>query len=316
MGCCDGECLDLMSDAENCGSCGHDCHAAPCEGGNCALVTLADELLKPTFIAVDGTHVYWTAYTANSISKVPLDGGPITVLADGQVGPQGIAVGNGEVFWTTSVASAVLKVPIGGGTPIELYSEGPGAYDIVVNTEHIYFTFLHFGTHSVLRMPVLGGATADVTSNLGTPKRLAVDAASLYWTDSDSHTVMKMPLGGGPAVELASGQFPGAIAVDGTHIYWLDGTVSRVPINGGETTIVADVGSLAKDLALDDTHVYFTASGDSVWKVSKDGGEPISLAEEQNTPSQITVDATHVYWSNAGTVGDDVADGAIMKVAK
>jgi hypothetical protein len=58
-----------------------------------------------------------------------------------------------------------------------------------------------------------------------------VDGASVYWTDYDSGTVMKVPRAGGALTQIAAGQLgPHGIAVNATSVYWTDmgsGTVMK-----------------------------------------------------------------------------------------
>jgi hypothetical protein len=59
---------------------------------------------------------------------------------------------------------------------------------------------------------------------------IAIDEANVYWIAADS--IMRAPLGGGPAVTLGSSQYgPKQIAVDALAVYWTssgDGTVMKV----------------------------------------------------------------------------------------
>jgi sugar lactone lactonase YvrE len=66
-----------------------------------------------------------------------------------------------------------------------------------------------------------------LASGQSTPNGIALDTASVYWTNSGDGTVMKVPLGGGTPATLASGQSSaGSIAVDATSVYWVNNTAN------------------------------------------------------------------------------------------
>jgi hypothetical protein len=108
---------------------------------------------------------------------------------------------------------------------------------------------------------------------------IAVDATSVYWTTNT--TVMKVPIGGGTSITLASGQdssgsgnlgIDTGIAVDATSVYWTNlgaGEVRKVPLDGGASVVLA-TGTSPLRIAVDDTAVYWTDHGNgTVMKTAK-----------------------------------------------
>jgi hypothetical protein len=103
-------CIDLTSDAKNCGSCGTIC-GGTCTFGRC-VITLApapsgtQSGFTPEYIALDGASVYWTTcddtQARGSIMKVAIGGGSPVVLAPNEACPAGIAVNATSVYWIIS----------------------------------------------------------------------------------------------------------------------------------------------------------------------------------------------------------------------
>ena len=76
---------------------------------------------------------------------------------------------------------------------------------------------------------------------------------------------------------------------------------------GAEVAILAgDLGD-PRRLAIDDTHVYWVDHGSNadgaVWRVERDGGDPELLALQQSLPSGIVLDDEAIYWTNGGDSG-------------
>ena len=108
-----------------------------------------------------------------------------------------------------------------------------------------------------------------------TPREIAVDATSVYWTSYADGAVMKVAIGGGAPTLLASGQKdPFAIAVDAASVYWTnlgDGTVMKVAIGGGDPTVLASGQISATGIAVKAGRVYWTNIA-AVMSVAVDGG--------------------------------------------
>jgi hypothetical protein len=110
------------------------------------------------------------------------------------------------------------------------------------------------------------------------PFALAVDSANVYWTNNYNGTVMRVAIGGGPAVAIASAQgHPQGIAIDATNAYWATGTnVVQVPLAGGSVT---------------------------------------TLASGQNAPWAVAADGTNVYWTNEGSFGSGFKNGTVVDLS-
>ncbi|KYF66934.1 hypothetical protein BE11_01430 [Sorangium cellulosum] len=248
-----------------------DCSGARSDAA-CQPVVLAEAAGNPLAIAVDATHVYWTHEDTGEIMRAPIAGGAPVLVAE-SCPTAGLAVSATGVYWTCSPSTGVEHA-----VPTGVYSAPLGG-----------------GTPALLS-----------TAGLEDPVGLALDATSIYV--GDNYAVMKLPIHGGAAQELARGSGSRRVRVDETHVYWTNADASSIrkaPIAGGASVALATGYFESHEVALDATHVYWTTPGEgpsvgSVNRVPKEGGTPVALATDQPSPYYIAVDETHVYWVNAG----------------
>jgi len=108
---------------------------------------------------------------------------------------------------------------------------------------------------------------------------------------------------------LASAQnYPVAIAVDGTDVYWVNqgvAEVSKVPIGGGKVTTLYSEAAISAGvgIALDATSVYWTMNfqergSGSLAKIGKGGGSPVLLATDEPRLAGVAVDDANAYWTS------------------
>jgi hypothetical protein len=132
---------------------------------------------------------------------------------------------------------------------------------------------------------------------------IAVDAQSVYWTRDKEGTLLKVPVDGGAVVTLASGETrPTDIAIDATNVYFNSETqIMKVPIGGGTVTELATGAPL--NIALDGANVYWTVyegnTQNAIGKVPIAGGATTTFVSNQGGALGIAVDATNVYWTDS-----------------
>jgi sugar lactone lactonase YvrE len=150
---------------------------------------------------------------------------------------------------------------------------------------------------------------------VSSPGAVVVDLTSAYFTScaASGGAALRVPLGGGSPVTLASGPACAVgLAVDAESLYvaGLDGsTIAKVPLAGGSLTTVASSPDAPIGVAVDAASVYWTTAGGSVMKAPIGGGAPTVLASGQKSCTRPVVDAAtaSVYWG-------DPDDGTIMSV--
>lgn len=190
-------------------------------------------LPHPTSLAYDGTNIYWT------------DAGSSPSSFDGSV-------------WTG------FANDLGGGTALASGLLQPDRIAAVLGVA----VFSTLGG-SISRVSKTGGAPFTLASSTSV-RGLAVDTTFAYWTDGGTPgTVAKIPIAGGSATVIASGQAkPAAVAVDTLYVYWINqgvslvsGAIMKAPVGGGEPTALALEQNEADSLVLYGAHVYWTTRG-------------------------------------------------------
>ena len=113
-----------------------------------------------------------------------------------------------------------------------------------------------------------------------------------------------MPKAGGSPTVLAARDFPQALAVDATTLYWAWSTLNKgeilsMPKGGGSSTTLATVDGTPRSIAVDTNNIYWaTVDRGDVSEVAKSGGRVFTLASNQASPVGIATLTGNVCWTN------------------
>ena len=288
----------LTDDAASCGSCARDCGQARCIDGLCEHNVLAAGLDRPIGIAADASHVYWASFAeTGAVFRVSKTGGPSQPLMTAVARPYEVVVGDDDVFVTEY------------GTPP---------------------TF----AGNVFRVPKAGGAVETLVPNTVAASELAADAQTLFWVSShpaiDGASIHAVPRIGGQDVVLLSAEAHILdIVVHGGALYWLtaaspptysDGAIHRSDLDGtNRSTLAADLGRPALEIAVDDDFVYFGDRNDrTLSRVPVAGGARELIGVVPSTLQTIELAGAFVYVTTGATGGVhrvDLVDGGTINVS-
>jgi hypothetical protein len=294
---CGSTCVDLQTDKNNCGACGHTCEAG-CSGALCTPTVLTSGLGAPHAILVHGTTLYVANHGGVSVQMMStLDGTGLKNFAASQLFPDRLATDGTSVFWT---ADANVATDPGG-------SIGFGSIAQTQCAPGYTYCFLARNLPSPYGIALQGGTifvtTLDATNNGPTGCAGAWTSSVLSCPASTGCAVTACATSGGPTV-LASGQTQLAgIAADAQNVYWADFGAHEVrfcpqPTCAGGPKVFAQIAGSPFDVASDGSRVYFTdRTGGKLYACPTTGcgGSPTVLASGLDDPALVAVDAKSAY---------------------
>jgi len=228
-------------------------------------------------------HIFWTNSVA--IGRANLDGSGVNQnFIAASVSPFAIAADGNYVYWVNEGAtgSSIGRAKLDGSDVNANFITGLDAgvdygSSLAVDASHIYWAKSP-GT-SIGRADLDGtSVNQNFISGVGYVGSLAVDGSAIYWAYGDvaNGTYIGRANLDGTGVQAHFGSLPNlpwivAVAVDGTHIYYLNGYNGSVgePFIGQATRDWSDLSASLISLqntcivyfALDSSHFYWSCNG-------------------------------------------------------
>ena len=245
---CGSSCVDTNTDPSNCSTCGRACtnflpHAVPtCQGGLCGHGCM------PGYELCNGACVDFAngAQNCGGCGPTFVCAGPMKCRASRCVCPA--TCGGKCVDPDTDAKNCgacgrdCLGGKCSGGVCLPLtLAKGQSFPDcLALDGTNIYWTTQKGGT--VMKAALDGSGIVTLADGQDTPFGIAVDASNVYWINGGyDSAVMKVALGGGTPVRLATGtplltEYR-AIGIDSTNVYWADDgrgkAINAIPLAGG-----------------------------------------------------------------------------------
>lgn len=227
-------------------------------------------------VEVDATHVYWLEFDTGEIRRMPLDGGAVdtVVPAGADALAEEMALVGDFVYWTTRTQNAILRAPKAGG-PIETIASNQ-AFATAIKADNTYLYWTADG--AVRRMPIAGGPIEDIDVGGPAGEQLELDAGFLY-----------------------------VAGVNGSTIVGVDKRT------GAHKVLAYDDTSLGSTLAVFNEHLYYTASDDSIRRVSRHGADERIIAPPRGGTYALAVGMEGVYW---GADADNGMGAAVYRMPR
>ena len=169
----------------------------PKKGG--AVKVMASGQRSPNGIATDATRLFWAAGGScvaengtmpsdGEILFAPLAKGAPKALASGLLCPESIALDDTSVYFTGAPGDAIAAVDKAGGPLRTLAGDQKGVRHLAVDDKFVYFANQESGV--VGRVAKQGGPVEEL-AKVTDPGGIAVDASSVYLSDSKAGTVLR-----------------------------------------------------------------------------------------------------------------------------
>jgi hypothetical protein len=320
---CGGTCVDTQSDSLNCGSCGHGCNGAGCSGALCGSYVIAQ---GPTTSGVarvltDGTSVFWADNGANIVGQVPGIGGAAITLATApsgyNIGTE-LAVANGRVAYVLEVPGsrdepAVATVGLSNSAATTGCGAGGtgGGLSMDSTATHIFFVDTGSAPTTYVRDCIFAsqGGPGIVQTFSGTVLMQTVADANYMFYAFPQAGIYRDTIATFTAAPAVVGAPANSLAVDGTYVYWTQGTIASSTVyraseaNPGAVTTVVPSGVFDYTFATDGAKVYYS-DGQHIWSVPAGGGGTAMQLAMANAEGigQVAVSGKLLVWTDGATI--------------
>ena len=345
---CPTACVNLQTDAKNCGACRHDClPGGKCESGQCLPTVLTELTTSPAIFGLDSSYLYFAQYDPASGDALRIDKNAVQGMASpivaGLLNTTFIGVVDSLLFWNRQDSSGTLAAscdmancaasitfPFGAdGQIVPFYT--PLSRSIAVYAVDTASSILNIAWYSVAGKGVVKMAfSSGVQVNIDTAGNdFFASGDVVYWHVWPAGGLMGTRVGSLYGKSASTGTQMATKLADGLDFYMFfldvnpqsvlltdttDGLLYRVPLPYGLGAQPIRSLSTTKILAAteDETAIYWFDLDSNLYRCSPTdcSNTQTTLAKGQSLNGRILLqDATALYWGAANPY-------RIMRLAK
>ncbi len=269
-------------------------------------------------IVSDGAWIYWVKNNGEVWRAGPANAPPEMMIGGLGEALRTIAI-DGDAAYVVDYAKALYRIEK-LNFAVKMLAMG-SFVAVAVDGERVYVTQPD-GVYSLDKQ----GGTPELLATIDGADSVVVDEANVYvrsvGTSADkTGRIVRVSKAGGPAIDMAQKAplayhyFSQEIAVDATHLYWVDpsaGTLSRAPKDGSVGSVLVMGLADPVSVAVDEAFVYLSIRGKdggsleerAVAKVPKAGGAITYIAHGADVSAfGVALDGTNAYWTQLVTGG-------------
>jgi len=178
-------------------------YSIPVSGGT-AVQVAANKYSSPN-ATTDGSSLFYRDFDIEGGScafyEKPIAGGDAKLIrSDGIVAGYGshcalrFAVDDTQLYWSDEVTKQTQAMPKGGGAAFSFETyKGATGLGLAVDDSFVYYSVnLDVCKGSIRKVPKTGGTIAVVASSQCAPEFLAVDDTHIYWVNSGDYTLRRI----------------------------------------------------------------------------------------------------------------------------
>jgi len=279
------------------------------------------------YLALDRDDVYVSDGGRGLLLRVAKAGGVVQTVARGAQYASGVAVDDEAVYWADAGSSTmgwVARIAKADGATTKLVQQ-PGVWRLVLAGRVLHW--VGAGEVRALSLDAVPGTSPGLVFDHRSIGGLAAVGDRVVVSDLADDVVVTGVAGQPAVALLGQLHGPSALAADEQFVYFAnqrDGTLCRAPLGGGEVEVVGEGRAGVVGLAVDATHLYWLERGTvgardgrllrlprAVQALPRQQALEV-VARGQRQPVHLAIDDTAVYWTTR--LGD--GGGAVMRADK